>query len=143
MRELDRTFQQEKFQEKVFSPAICCCISKGDSKVKFFCAGDVYMPGNEAKIQYEIDNTNCQAEIPKVYAKLIQEVTLGKGHGNDDIRRVTNVFSTNEFSGHAAGEAIAIRDITCRIALDNPKNYHPDETIDSEIRAKSDEKELY
>jgi hypothetical protein len=56
---------------------------------------------------------------------------------------VENVFSTNEYEGHKAGDALAIRDITARIEHDHPVDYHPDESIDSEIRAKSDEKELF
>jgi hypothetical protein len=50
VREIDRTFQQEKFQEKTFTPHFCCCVPKGESKVKFFCPGDVYKPGDQAKI---------------------------------------------------------------------------------------------
>lgn len=53
-----------------------CCIDRGQSQIKCFFENNSYLPGEQANVVTEIDNSKCQMGISSINADFIKKIRL-------------------------------------------------------------------
>ena len=54
----------------------CCCIGKGTCSARMHFEKDGYMPGELVQTVIEVDNSKCEADIPRISTSIDFTVTM-------------------------------------------------------------------
>ena len=58
-----------------------CCINQGESHIRCVFDKNYYLPGDQAFLYVDIDNSDCNLDIKEIRGELTQEIILRTNEG--------------------------------------------------------------
>ncbi|CAD8149669.1 unnamed protein product [Paramecium octaurelia] len=88
---------------QVLQPTSCCCIPMGTISFKFQFDKSAYQPGEVAKLQIEIDNTQSKVGIPIIKASVTSRLRIISKQGHT--RMIYRVCASSTTPGIESGQS--------------------------------------
>ena len=63
--------------------ATTCCVDEGRCEIRCFFDKNSYLPGDQAFLHVDIDNSNCNLDVEEIRGDLTQEIILRSNQGKE------------------------------------------------------------